>query len=172
MTAHMHAPPPSREMVALFPDRASFDAAVRSLLTAGFRREDISVLASHDSLEAAGHPAAPRDEALTALLGEFKYAFPLATAGLIAIVGGPITAPLAAMVAAGVGGVAAKEYLDAVTDHPHTHEFANALEAGGVILWVRTDSRNAESRAGLLLAEAGGLNVHPVERCDAASAGA
>ncbi len=35
-------------------------------------------------------------------MGELKYAFPLTTAGLIAIVGGPIEAALAALVAAGV----------------------------------------------------------------------
>lgn len=152
------------EMVALFPSRAAFDEAVASLFEAGFSREDLSVLASHESLDAAGKPAKPFDEALAALLGELKYAFPLTTAGLIALVGGPITAPLAAVVAAGMSGAAIKEYLDAVTDHPHTQEFANALEAGGAILWVRTSDRARESVAGTLLRAAGGLNVHRVER--------
>lgn len=155
---------PVRELVALFETREAFDRAVQSLLAAGFQRTDLSVLASHDSLDAAGRPAKPTDEALTALIGEFKYAFPLTTAGLIAIAGGPITATLAAVVAAGVGGAAVKEYLDAITDHPHTDEFARSLEARGVILWVRVSDAAAEETAASLLTQAGGRNVHPVVR--------
>lgn len=147
------------EVVAVFETRAAFDRAVAELLAAGFAREDISVLASHASLDAA-RPAAPRDEALTGLVGELKYAFPLTTAGLIAVVGGPITAPLAALVAAGIGGAAIKEYLDELTSHPEPDEFANALEAGGVILWVRVADAAAEREAGAILERCGGKNVH------------
>ncbi|HYD31500.1 MAG TPA: hypothetical protein VEB64_11680 [Azospirillaceae bacterium] len=156
---------PVRELVALFETREAFDAAVASLLASGFSRTDLSVLASHDSLDAAGRPAKPMDEALTAMVGELKYAFPLTTAGLIAIAAGPIMAPLAAVVAAGVGGAAVKEYLDAITDHPHTEEFAAALEASGIILWVRVDGDPAvEAKAARLLGDAGGRNIHPVVR--------
>ena len=42
-----------REVVALFETRAAFDAAVEALLAAGFRRSDLSVLSSHESIEAA-----------------------------------------------------------------------------------------------------------------------
>jgi hypothetical protein len=45
--------PVVREAVASFPDREHFRAAVSQLLAAGFERSDLSVLASHDSLEAA-----------------------------------------------------------------------------------------------------------------------
>jgi hypothetical protein len=159
----------AREIVALFRSRAEFDLAVSLLLSAGFGRADLSVLSSHESLDAAGRPGKPRDEALTALLGELSYAFPLTTAGLIAIVGGPIAGPIAAVVAAGVGGAAVKEYLDEITATPHTDDFARALEAGGVILWVsvgtasRLDSAT-EDKARTLLARAGGTNIHVVER--------
>ena len=154
-----------REIVALFDSRAGFDRAVASLLRAGFDRTDLSVLSSHQSIDAAGRPGKPRDEALTALLGELNYAFPLTTAGLIAIVGGPITAPIAALVAAGVGGAAVKEYLDEVTSHPQTDEFARALEAGGVILWVCIGDDSAkEDKAREALIVSGGRNVHVAER--------
>ncbi len=150
-----------REVVGLFRTRESFDRAVEALLSAGFVREDLSVLASHTSLEAADtHPPSPRDDALAALVGELKWAFPLTTAGLLAVVGGPITAPLAALVAAGVGGVAIKEYLDELTSHPDTDAFAEALKAGGVILWVATPDEDAERRAADALEAAGGENVH------------
>ena len=154
----------TREVVAHFGTRAAFDQAVRSLLDAGFDRADLSVLSSHESLEAAGRPGKPRDEALTALLGELTYAFPLTTAGLIAVVGGPIAAPLAALVAAGVGGAAVKEYLDEVTATPHTEEFARALEAGGVILWVQATDPSREAKAHDRLTKAGGRDVHAVDR--------
>ncbi|HEY0835765.1 MAG TPA: hypothetical protein VGE72_17815 [Azospirillum sp.] len=149
------------EVVAVFETRDAFDRAVSDLLAQGFARTDLSVLASHASLDAAdAHPPAPRDDALTGLVGELKYAFPLTTAGLIAIVGGPITAPLAALVAAGIGGAAIKEYLDELTSHPEPDEFANALEAGGVILWVRVDDAAAEAKAAAILERNGGRTVH------------
>ena len=67
--------------------------------------------------------------------------------------------------AAGVGGAAVKEYLDEVTSHPQTDEFARALEAGGVILWVCIgDDRAKEMKAQEALAGAGGRNVHVAER--------
>ncbi|WP_207480629.1 hypothetical protein [Arenibaculum pallidiluteum] len=154
-----------REVVALFESRAAFDRAVEGLLVAGFTRADLSVLSSHESLDAAGRPAKPADQALAAMVGELSYAFPLTTAGLFAIVGGPITAAVAAAVAAGVGGAAVKEYLDQVTAKPHTEDFARALEAGGVILWARVGRDAArEEAARRALAAAGGRNVHLVER--------
>lgn len=149
-----------REVVALFSTRAGFDRAVEALLAAGFDRADLSVLASHASLDAADPKGKPRDEALTGLVGELKYAFPLTTAGLIAIVGGPIEAALAALVAAGVGGAAIKDYLDELTSHPKPDEFTRALEAGGVILWVRVDTPDEEAQAAALLEREGGVNVH------------
>ncbi len=150
-----------REVVALFSTRAGFDRAVSALLEAGFDRSDLSVLASHASLEASGRvPGKPRDDALTGLVGELKYAFPLTTAGLIAIVGGPIEAAFAALVAAGLGGVAIKDYLDELTSHPKPDEFSRALEAGGVILWVRIGNAEEEVRAGAILEHEGGGNVH------------
>ena len=154
-----------REMVALFDNRAEFDRAVIALLRSGFDRTDLSVLSSHQSIDAAGRPGKPRDEALAALIGELNYAFPLTTAGLIAIVGGPITGAVAAIVAAGVGGAAVKEYFDEITATPHTEEFARALEAGGVILWVCVDDDPAkEAKAHEALIQAGGRNVHVAER--------
>ncbi|MFS2009893.1 hypothetical protein ACCD06_08485 [Azospirillum sp. CT11-132] len=149
-----------REVVALFSTRAGFDRAVEALLAAGYDRADLSVLASHASLDAADPKGKPRDEALTGLVGELKYAFPLTTAGLIAIVGGPIEAALAALVAAGVGGAAIKDYLDELTSHPKPDEFTRALEAGGVILWVRIDTPDQEAQAASLLEREGGVNVH------------
>lgn len=164
-TATASGPSEIREVVGLFDSRESFDRAVAALLAGGFAREDLSVLASHTSLEAAEHhPPRARDDAMTALVGELNYAFPLTTAGLLAFVGGPITAAVAAVVAAGIGGIAIKDYLDELTSHPDTDEFGRALEAGGVILWVRVADEAAETRAAAVLEAEGGANVHLATR--------
>jgi hypothetical protein len=158
------------EVVGLFRDRPSFEAAVAALLAAGFERTDLSVLASHESLDAAGTPAKPWRDVLTALIGDVKYEGPLVASGLIFLAGGPVTATLAAVAAAAVGGMAAKEFLEEVTAQPHTDDFARSLEAGGVILWVCVENEERRALASAILAEHGGQNVHVSERTPAAQA--
>ena len=52
-----------------------------------------------------------------------------------------------------------------MTSHPQTDEFARALEAGGVILWVSIgDDPAKEMKAQEALTLAGGRNVHVAER--------
>ena len=51
--------PVIREAVASFPDREHFRNAVSALLAGGFARDDLSVLASHDSLAVAEKPTEP-----------------------------------------------------------------------------------------------------------------
>ncbi len=153
-----------REVVGLFRDRQSFEAAVAALLKAGFERSELSVLASHESLDAAGKPAKPWRDVLTALVGDLKYEGPLVASGAIALAGGPATAALAGIVGAAVGGMAAKEFLEEVTAQPHTEDFARSLEAGGVILWVRGEDDAQCRRASDILITEGGTNVHVSER--------
>lgn len=154
----------SREVVGLFRDRTTFEAAVAALLDAGFDRTELSVLASHESLDAAGRPGKPWRDVLTALVGEVKYEGPLVASGLIFLASGPVTATLAAVAGAAVGGMAVKEFLEEVTVQPHTEDFARSIEAGGVILWVRADSDETCQRAGDILATKGGHNVHVTMR--------
>jgi hypothetical protein len=155
------------EVVGLFRDRASFEAAVEALLGAGFERADLSVLASHESLDAAGKPGKPWRDVLTALVGDLKYEGPLVASGLIILAEGPVTATLAAVAGAAVGGMAAKEFLEEVTAQPHTDDFARSLEAGGVILWVCAESEDRQELAVTLLTRHGGQNVHVGERTPA-----
>jgi hypothetical protein len=112
------------EVVGLFRDRASFEAAIAALLAAGFERADLSVLASHESLDAAGTPGKPWRDVLVALVGDLKYEGPLVASGLIFLAGGPVTATLAAVAAPAVGGLAAEEFLEEVTAQPHTDDLA------------------------------------------------
>jgi len=153
-----------REAVASFADRAHFRLAVANLLAVGFAPSDLSVLAAHASLDAAGALADDKQEAHrwlpAGLSEEMKFLGPLTVAGIIVLSGGPIAAGIAALVGAGLGGAALKEILDRYTAGHHSEEFAAALHAGAVLLWARCDDGQRELSATRILEEAGGRNVH------------
>lgn len=148
------------DVVGLFADRETFQAAVDALFAAGFERTDLSVLSSHESIDAAGKPSKPWKDVLTALIGELKYEGPLVASGAIILVGGPTAAAIAATIGTAVTGIAAKEILNEVTATPHTEDFARSLEAGSLILWVRAESAEREALATSILTSNDGANVH------------
>jgi hypothetical protein len=150
----------AREAVASFATHDQFRDAVRRLLAAGFAPSDLSVLASHDSIEVAGIPAKPGANLLAGLTDEVNFLAPLTLAGFVLVSGGPVAAAIAALVGAGLGGAAIKEVLDRYTANRHGAEFAAALEAGAVLLWVRVADTELEATAARLLDEAGGRHVH------------
>lgn len=160
MNQNQQADAPKREVVGVFVDRDSFETAVHRLLEAGFRRRDLSVLASHESLDAAGKPAQPWKDAITALVGEMKFEIPLVASGAIVLAGGSIAATIAGLIGATVGGIAIKEVLDEVTSAPHTADFARSLDAGSLILWVQIPHGEKEIAAAAILEECGASNVH------------
>ncbi len=97
MTGAAESFPIIREAVASFPDRTHFHRAVSNLLAAGFAPSDLSVLASHDSLAAAGEPGgAERSIVPAGLSDEIKYIGPLTVAGIVVLSGGPIAVVVAA----------------------------------------------------------------------------
>ena len=156
--------PIAREAVASFADQVHFRRAIDNLFAVGFEPSDISVLAAHASLEAAGALAGYKKEVHpwlpAGLADEMKYLGPLTIAGIIVLSGGPIAAGLAALVGAGLGGAALKEILDRYTAGQHSEDFAAALQAGAVLLWVRCEDAERELSATRILDEAGGRNVH------------
>ena len=158
MAATARSFPVIREAVASFPDRAHFRQAVSALLAAGFRPEDLSVLASHQPLTAAEEK--PGELIAAGLSDEIKYIGPLTVAGIILVSGGPIAATVAALVGAGLGGAALKELFDDYTAAHHRANFEAALQAGAALLWVRCDDPELELRAARILEEAGGRHVH------------
>jgi hypothetical protein len=150
-----------REAVASFPDRDHFHRAVSNLRAVGFETSDLSVLASHDSLAAAGEPGESASKIVPAgVSDEIKYIAPLTVAGIILLSGGPIAATIAALVAAGLGGAALKELFDDYTAPRHSENFAAALHAGAALLWVRCEDSQRELTATRILEEAGGHHVH------------
>ena len=152
------------EVVGRFADRKSFTTAIEALLAAGFATSDLSVLDTHEAISAAGTSGAAWQEALAALVGEIKYVGPLTAAGLIGIATGPIGVAVSATMAAGLTGAALAELLEAVRATPHTESFARALEAGAVMLWVRAETNDRETRADEILRHHGGADVHTHRR--------
>jgi hypothetical protein len=153
-----------REAVASFTTRDQFRDAVGKLLAAGFAPADLSVLASHDSLEVAGnvagYPGAPGQFLLAGLTDEVVFIAPLTIAGFALVSGGPVAAAIAAITTAGLSGVAFKELLDRYSANRHSAAFATALEAGAVLLWARCVDPALEAVAARILAGTSGRNVH------------
>lgn len=156
--------PVTREAVASFANKGDFRKAVTALLAAGFAPADLSVLATHESLEVAGgvpgYPATPGATVAASLTDEASFLAPITIAGIVLLSGGPVAAALAALVGAGLGGMAIDEVLDRVIANRHSTEFAAALKAGAVLLWVRIADPALEAPATRILEEAGGHHVH------------
>ena len=69
-------------------------------------------------------------------------------------------------------GAALKELFDDYTAAPHRGDFAAALQAGAVLVWVRCADPEIELRALRILDEAGGRHVHIHGRAPRADGGA
>ena len=156
----MNSQTSSTEVVGILKTREEFEACVAALRENGFERSDLSVLSSHDSIDAAGSPAKPIKDVMTALVGEIRFEGPLVASGAIFLAGGPIGQLIGAVVGATVGGVAIKEVLEEVTATPDTEDFARAVDAGSIILWVRSESEETQAKASKILETFNADNVH------------
>lgn len=161
-------PNEARDAVGVFAEREAFEAAVAELKAAGFDHSDLSVLATREAIEAAGTQKESWSDVLTAFVNEIRYENPLFASGMIFLAGGPVTATIAGIIAAAVGGLAVKDVVEEVVARPHTEEFARAVEAGGAILWVRAASAERERDAMAILEANGATNVHVVDHKDRA----
>ncbi|WP_375593752.1 hypothetical protein ABWI00_17115 [Algihabitans albus] len=151
---------PVTEAVGRFETRAAFEDAVKALTEAGFGHADLSVLDSHELLDAAGKEGDAWRETLASLTGEVNFIGPIAAAGLIAIATGPVGAAVALAAGAGLSGLAARDVLERIQATPHTEAFARALEAGAVLLWIRAETPEAQASATAILEAAGAEDVH------------
>ncbi|NVK17060.1 MAG: hypothetical protein HWE30_00035 [Methylocystaceae bacterium] len=156
----MNSKTSSTEVVGILKTREDFEACVAALRENGFERTDLSVLSSHESIDAAGKPAKPIKDVLTALVGEIRFEGPMVASGAVFLAGGPIGEVIGAVVGATVGGVAVKEVLNEVTATPHTEDFARAVDAGSIILWVRTENEESQAKAVKTLESFNADNVH------------
>lgn len=169
-----------REAVGLFTAPEALQGAIDELLSSGFDRADLSLLASETAVERTfGHafaraaleddPATPRgvyvspDAIGTAeggLISVLAYVGGVATAGAIAAAGGPLTMMIVgAGLAGGAGGLIGTA-LAKLVGNRRAEDIHAHLDAGGLLLWVRTWHDDDERRAVGILTKHSGRDVH------------
>ena len=179
-----------REVVGLFKTSDALQGAIDELLSSGFDRADIGVLGSEHAIESTiGHdfkraelednPATPRgvyvspDAVGTAegsLISVLAYAGGVATAGAIALAGGPLTMiVLGAGLAGGAGGLIGAG-LAKLVGNRRAEDIRSHLESGGLLLWVRTWQADDERRAAEILTKHSGRDVHVHSVAESATA--
>jgi outer membrane lipoprotein SlyB len=170
-----------REAVAVFHAAGDLEAAVDKLLSCGFNRAEISLLASEQAVEAKlGHRyrrvAALEDDrqvpraayvsreaigdAEGALIGGLTYVGATIAAGAVVASGGTLAAVIAAAtLSAGAGGLIGAAMAKLV-GHRHQQHLQEQLDRGGLLLWVRTWDARDEARAVAILRRHAGEDVH------------
>jgi outer membrane lipoprotein SlyB len=168
-----------REAVGVFADANAFQGAIDDLLSSGFDRAELSLLAAKRTVvEKLGHPyekvaeiednpAAPRccyistediGDAEGGLIGGLLYVG--AAAGAFIASGGTLAAAIAAAaIGGGVGGLIGSVLAKLVGDR-HAQHLQEQLDQGGLLLWVRTRDADREKRAVDILAKHSGRDVH------------
>ena len=172
---------PPREAVAVFRTEGDLQAAIDELLSHGFDRAEISMLASEQAVEQKlGHryrkaaeleddPDTPRAAFVSiedlgdgegSLIGAPLYIGATAAAGAILVSGGTLAAAMAGAVVAGGAGAAVGSVLARLLGKRHAHHLAEQLDHGGILLWVRTWNAEDEWRAIEILRRHSGKDVH------------
>ena len=169
------------EVVAIFHKADQLEEAIDELLSSGFDRAELSLLAGeHSVLEKLGHryrpaeemaddPAVPRaafvstaaiGDAKGALIGVLAYVGATAAAGVAVVAGGALAATLAAAVlAGGAGGLVGTVFARWVGNH-HAEYLGEQIDHGGLLLWVRAWNRQDEVRATDILLKHAAGRVH------------
>lgn len=171
----------SREAVAVFQSEHDFQAAIDDLLSHGFDRADISLLAGEHAVEQKlGHryqktaqlednPAVPRTvyvstesigDAEGSLIGAPLYIAATTAAGVILVSGGSLAVAIAGAAVAGGAGAMIGTVLAKFVGKQHARHLEEQLEHGGLLLWVRTWDVQDERKAIDTLKRHSGEDVH------------
>jgi len=173
--------PSLREVVAVFSEANALESAVDELLSSGFEKSQITLLASEDAIvkklghkykkieELEDNSAAPRaryvsTEALGAakggLIGGWLAVGALGAAGLVLASGGALAlAMVTAALGAEIGGLIGAIFGEFIEEH-HAQYYQDQLRHGGLLLWVRTSDEASESAADEILSRHSGRDVH------------
>ncbi len=171
----------SREAVGIFHSPQGLQGAIDELLSSGFHRAELSLLASELAVvEKLGHryakvdvladdPAVPRaayvsteaiGDAEGALIGGLVYVGATVATGAVVASGGTLLAVIAgAALAGGAGGLIGSVLAKWLGNH-HAHYLQEQIERGGLLLWVRTWDAAKEERAVEILTKYSAEKVH------------
>lgn len=171
----------TREAVALFKDEETLQGAIDELLSSGFDRAELSLLATEDTLrstfgdrfksavELEDVAEVPRSsyvspesigDAKGGIIGGLVYIGAVAATGLIVLSGGTLAATIAAAAIAGGASGLVGTYFAKVVEEVHSVHLAQHLQHGGLLLWVRTWTPDDEEHAVAILGKHSGEDVH------------
>jgi len=170
-----------REAVGIFGNPEALQDAIDELLSSGFHRAELSLLASEKAVEEklrhryekvgplADDPTIPRAAYVSVeaiggaeggLIGGLMYVGAVAAAGAIVASGGTLTAAIiAATLATGASGLIGSILAKWVGDH-HAHYLQEQMNHGGLLLWVHTRETALEKRAVAILQKHSASEVH------------
>jgi hypothetical protein len=170
-----------REAVAVFQTEKDMQAAIDDLLTHGFNRAEISLLASTKAVETKlGHSYRSVTEleddpdaatiayatieapgaAEGAVIATLAYLGAVAAFVPVVAGGGALAAALIAMGVGGGSGITIGALLARLIEKHHADYIADELSHGGLVLWVRTWNESDESSAIRILKAHSGVDVH------------
>ena len=179
MTSELESPT-VREAVAVFNRSETLQDAIDELLSSGFHRAELSLLASERVVEKKlGHryekvstleddPTVPRaayispeaiGDAQGVLVSVLVYVGAIAATGAILASGTLSTAIAAMALAGGAGGLIGAILAKWIGDH-HAQYLQEQIDHGGLLLWVRTRNLDDERRAVKILTKHSGRDVH------------
>jgi hypothetical protein len=170
-----------REAVGMFDNAETLQEAIDELMSSGFDRAELSLLASEQAVTGKlGHlyrkaseleddVRVPRaayvstesvGDAEGAVIGGLMYVATGVLMGPVAFAGGTLAAITAAAVAGvGAGGVIGSILAKLIGDH-HARHLQEQVDHGGLLLWVRTWDSEDEKRAVEILGRHSGRDVH------------
>jgi hypothetical protein len=169
------------EAVGIFHRPVDLQGAIDELLSSGFDRAELSLLASERAVEEKlGHryekvgsladdPTVPRaayvsTEAIGGaeggLIGGLMYVGAAVAGGAVLASGGTLAAGIAAAALAGGAGGFIGSVLAKLVGDGHAHYLQEQIDRGGLLLWVRTWNVEDESRAAEILRKHSGGDVH------------
>lgn len=177
----IEGPAQIREAVAYFDTAEELESAIDELLTSGFNRAEISLLATEKAVEEKMHhkyrkvseleddPEVPRASYIPtesigaadgALIFTPLYVAAVSAIGAIVASGGSLLAVIVGAAAAGgAGGALGGIFAKLVGDH-RAQYIEDQLKHGGMLLWVRTWDKADEARAVEILDRHSGHDVH------------
>jgi hypothetical protein len=169
-----------REAVGIFHRNEELQDAIDELLSSGFHRADLGLLASKAAVEEklgdrfrvevmADDSAVPRSayvspeaigDAQGGVIAALVYVGAVVAIGAVITSGGTLAAVITAVVAAGgTGGLLGTVLAKWLGDH-HASYLQDQIDRGGLLLWVRTWDASDERRAVEILKRHSGREVH------------
>jgi hypothetical protein len=169
------------EAVGVFGSANDLQEAIDELLSSGFHRADLSLLASEEAVnEKLGggfanvravedNPVVPRTayvspeaigDAQGGIVGGLVYASATVAAGVVVISGGTIAVAIVAATFVGGAGAIVGALLAKWLGDNHAQYLQTQVDHGGLLLWVRTRNTKAEERATDILKRHSSRDVH------------